>query len=210
MDPFLVWLILVILGGIWVLHRWGLLTLPRRNSFAHDGPIISSAGLLTSGSLASVHKGEYAGFQFNLIAAGSGRIIVFIQLHRKSRLHLIAIGDKSRIGEAVNKALKQHNLTKVDLEGDFPSYFTMYCTPDKELELLHLFDPADMAYFADFCRAYDFELYNDTIYISQAGDAKDKEDMSTLVADVEMFLKRNHRFLEKVETSNPIPTAQGL
>jgi hypothetical protein len=75
----------------------------------------------------------------------------------------------------------------------------LYCTPGAEIELLQLFDPADMAYFIDFCRAYDFELYKDTIYISQAANANDAGDTTSLVSDIENFLVRNKIMLDKLQ-----------
>ncbi len=169
--------------------------LPRGAKHERPGPIISSRGLLTSGKLTSLHKGESAGFPYNLIAAGDGRVIIYVQLHHDTRLHLVAIGSKSKLGPLIS----MQGLRKLDLEGDFPNYFQMYCGPKQEQELLQIFDPADMAYFVDFCQAYDFELHRDTIYISRAADAYHDGDTTPLAADIQAFLERNARLLRRIE-----------
>jgi hypothetical protein len=61
-----------------------------------------------------------------------------------------------------------------------------------------VFAPDTMADFQDFCRAYNFELYHDTIYISQAQGADDEHDDTTMVTDVINFIKENKRLLTRL------------
>jgi hypothetical protein len=165
-----------------------------------EGPILSSVQLLSGGNLTSMHKGTVAGYDYNLIASQRGRIIIFVHLHQNTFLHIVAQGDRRGTSEDLSSNVQlKKRLNKVQLEGNFPDLFSLYCTPGAEIELLQLFDPADMAYFIDFCRAYDFELYKDTIYISQAANANDAGDTTSLVTDLENFLIKNKVLLDKLQ-----------
>lgn len=164
-----------------------------------NAPILSASQIFAEGAIEPFHKGEIQGFQYNVLAGGNGRVLIFVQLHHNTFLHIVAVGDKTGLSSRISRPRLKKSLTKLDLEGDYPSYFSMYCTPGKEQELLQLFDPADMAYFVDFCRAYDFELFHDTIYISQAQGARDPDDTTVLIHDIQAFLKRNYRLLQRLE-----------
>ncbi len=186
----------VAIWGIYMAIKYG--TWARRKT--DDGPIVASAGMLTSGSLTSLHKGVIEGYVYNLIVGSNAKIFVYVQLRANTKIHIVALGDKSGLKNVELKSQLGDNLTKVDLEGNFPDYFEMYCSPIAEIELLQLFDPEDMAYFVDFCRAYDFELYKDTIYISQAANAHDEKDNTTLISDIEAVLKNNKKLFDKLQS----------
>jgi hypothetical protein len=167
-----------------------------------DNAIMASKGLLESSSLASMYVGKMAGYDYNFLHNGAGRITVFVLLDHDTALHIVGIGNKSGLGSKLSKLALRRHLRKLDLEGDFPKSFTMYCSKGREQELLELFDPEDMAFFADFCQKYDFELYNDCIYISKSGDVKEDEDKQTMVADSEVFIKRNQHWLSITKVGN--------
>lgn len=160
-----------------------------------DEPVIAPSQLLGSGALTSMDRGSMEGFSYNLIAAGSGRVIVLVDLAHNTGLHVVAIGAKSGLSGRLTAAGSR--LAKVDLEGNYPNDFSMYTTSGTEQELLQLFDPADMAYFADFCRAYDVELYHESLYFSQAASSDDTSDTTPLTKDVQQFLHRNQQLLRR-------------
>lgn len=173
---------------------------PLRNRYG-DGPILSSHGLLESPMLGVAKDNLVEGYRCHFFANTKGRNIIFVELGRNTKLHIVAIGDKSQIASKVRVQTRGKSLTKVHLEGDFPKYMSMFCTPEYEVELLHLFDPTNMAYFADFCRAYDFEIYHDALYIAKAAESRDENDSTSMVDDVQEFLKRNKRWIDKVGAS---------
>lgn len=164
-----------------------------------DEPILSAVQLLSGGNLTPLHTGSVEGYTYSFIAAQDGRIIILVYLKQSTFLHVVAVGDHSGLDSKFSFVELNARLNKVQLEGDFPKRFSLYCTPGAELELLQLFDPADMAYFVDFCRAYDFELYKDTIYISQAADANTQGDTTVLITDIESFLVKNKILLDKLQ-----------
>lgn len=167
----------------------------------NDAPILSSYGLLESPMLGIAKDNIIEGYRCHFFANTNGRNMIFVELGRNTKLHVVAIGDKSQIASRLHMLSSGKTLTKVDLEGDFPKYFSMYCTPEYEIELLHLFDPSDMAYFVDFCRAYDFEIYHDALYVAKAATSRDENDTTNMFEDVATFLERNKRWLDKVGAS---------
>lgn len=164
-----------------------------------DRSLIASKNILENTIPGSVYVSKMAGYNYNFIAGKDGRSTAFILLDKDTGIHLIAIGGKSGIDSQLSKATLRRRLQKVDLEGDFPNFFTMYCSKGHEQELLELFDPGEMALFADFCQAYDFELYKDCIYVSKAGGANDPADETSMTSDLKVFLERNNRWLKGLQ-----------
>jgi hypothetical protein len=164
-------------------------------SDTQESPVLASGELLSHAKLTSMHEGTFHGYHYNFLYNGA-RLMAFVQLGYKTGIHVVATGDKA--GPTVAMAASRAWLTPVRLEGDFPAYFQMYCSTDKEIELLTIFDPADMAYFVDFCRLYNFEIFHDTLYVSQIETAKDEADTTTMIEDVETFLKKNDRTLRRL------------
>lgn len=173
-----------------------------------DGPILMSHGLLNSGSITSLHKGEMQGYKYNLIAAQSDRVMAVVDLGYNTELHFVGLGANTAFDSKALKSKIGSLLRKVDLEGDFPQSFSLYCSRGKEQELLHLFDPADMARFADFCKAYDFELFHDTLYMAHARGGRDENDTTTMIHDLDVFLSKNWRFFKKPMAVNSLSEAK--
>jgi hypothetical protein len=163
-----------------------------------DGPILSSADMLGAGGLQALSQGELSGFKYNLLTNNKGRVMVSVQIGHFTGTHIVAFGDKSRLGGAVKQAISKKWLTAVELEGDFPDYFRLYCSPAKQMELREFFNPKTMLQFVEFCRAYDFEIFDETLFISQAQGAEDAADQTTLTADVESFLQENAQVLTRL------------
>lgn len=160
-----------------------------------DSPVLISGELLANSGLQSMHTGEFQGYKYNFLYNGS-RVMALVQLGFNTNIHVVATGD--RAGNPSLLPFSSKWLTRVELEGDFPTYFKMYCSKDKEVELLTIFDPTDMAYFVDFCRSHNFEIFHDTLYISQIDSASDDSDTTSLVTDINNFLQKNDRTLRKL------------
>jgi hypothetical protein len=165
---------------------------------AYDSPIISSTNLLEDTNLVSLERSTMSGYQYNLLTNESARTMLLVTLHHNTGLHLVAVGDRSKAGLPITQRISNKFLEPVDLEGDFPDYFKLYCSPDKQIELRELLDPTAMALLVDFCQAYDLEIFNDTLYISQAANAKDENDKTDLVSDTETFLQKYGHVLDSL------------
>lgn len=184
--------LVVIAACLYILRR------KRRSLLEQDGPILSSEGMLGSADLQSMTKGSLSGFDYNLLTNDSGRVMYFIELGHNNWSHIIAYGDKSDIGGAVTRAFTKRWLVSVDLEGDFPEYFHLLCNPEAQATVREVFTPDIMVQFIDFCRAYDFEIFQNTLYLSRARQAVDISDQTSLTTDLTNFLKQNAQVLSRL------------
>lgn len=162
-------------------------------AFTHpfDMPVIQSSDMLDEAGLMPLAQGELAGYQYSFLTNSKGRTMLNIVLKRNTGIHVVAVGSKSISSLPFSERLESRFLKPVRLEGDFPEYFHLYCTPGKERELLQIFDPATMARLIDFCKAYQFEIFHDSLYVSQAADAEDLQDDTTMVADAKTLLEKS-------------------
>ena len=153
-----------------------------------DSPLIAPSDMTEDYGLTSMAKGIMASYTYNLLTNSSDRVMLLVTLNNDTGIHVVATGSHSKSSLALSQSVQSKFLKSVELEGNYPQYFEVYCTPDKEIELLQIFDPSTMALLADFCRAYEFELFKDTLYISQSNDADDRADTTTMAKDAEDLL----------------------
>lgn len=167
-------------------YLWG------RFAFTHpiDFPVIQSSDMLETVGLTSMARGQLVGYDYNLLINGNGRVMLNVTLGNNTGIHVVATGSKSISSQPFSERIESRFLKPVTLEGDFPEHFELYCTPGKERELLQIFDPATMARLIDFCKAYELEIFHDTLHIAQAQNADDKEDQTTMLADAETLLTK--------------------
>jgi hypothetical protein len=186
-----------IIEAIIVVLVLGYTFLRRRGAMrSEDGPLLSSSDMVLTSGLTSLNQGTIAGFKYNILTNDSGKVMILVELGHNTALHLLAFGDKSGLDGLVTGAISRRWLTPVELEGDFPEYFRLYCSPEKQIELRQVFAPDTMAQFADFCRAYNFEIFHESLYISQAAKATDINDSTTMVTDISEFLTQNAAMLQ--------------
>ena len=169
-----------------------------RSGRSVDGPLMAADGMLTTPGLTAVTKSTIAGFSYILMTNRAGGVMVLVNLGETTDVHLLAYGDKSSFANRVDNPLSLKWLEPVSLEGDFPDYFHMYISPDKQMEVREIFTPDIMALFADFCRAYDLEIFHDSLYIAQNNGADDPNDQTTLMTDIENFLNQNAEVLKRL------------
>jgi hypothetical protein len=171
-----------------------------------DGPIISSADLLSEMNLSTFGKVIIAGFECNILTNADSRIMIFVNLHGNTNMHIVTIGDKSTLSSPLTERINLHFLTQVKLEGNFPDYFKLYCSPDNQVEIREVLDPSSMAFLVDFCREYDLEIYKETLYISQATTAISKTESGILAKDTDKLLVQIGHVLDVLAGSNESPT----
>jgi len=191
----------VVHGGIILLILYSFLRAVTGFKGLRDSerPVLASQDMISAGpSLESMHRAEAAGFAYNMLAGRNGKLMVFVDLGHDTAMHILAVGSKSQAAGELVGQLNDKFLRAVELEGDFPNYFKLYCTPDKQVELRTLLDPADMQRLVDFCQAYAIEIFRDQLFVSQFEMVHDSDDSTTLIADVEEFLKNNARLLRKI------------
>ena len=160
-----------------------------------DGLIIFSSATRQS-EIVFGSSMQVADFDYSILGSNDDRLILVVSLKRPTILHIVGIGSKSKQNRGLRKFRLKRLLSPVILEGNFSDQISLYCNKGQELELLQLFDPKDMAYFVDFCRSYNFEIYGQALYISQAADARDHKDKTGVIDDAKVFLERNSRLIE--------------
>jgi hypothetical protein len=166
-----------------------------------SGPILSSNELLGTGGLQGVHKGTMQGYNYVVLTNSSNSVMVSVDLGFNTGVHILACGKKAKPGSENMMSQSKQTLEPMHLEGDFSKYFRMYCTPGKERELLRVFAPDTMAHFADFCQAYNFEIYRESLFVSRAHGYDDRKDSTSLMTDLDHFLKENGRTLSRLNPS---------
>ena len=192
-----------ILRVVWLLLKYIGRKLAYLGQFASvgnsaDGPIISSADMLSATGLQSLAQGMAGNYLYNLLTNDSGKVMMLISLDRNTHMHIVAIGSQSGLISQSGQAISGKWLEPVSLEGDFPDHFQMYCTRGKQMETRQVFGPETMANFVDFCRAYNFELFESSVYISVAEDADDTGDSTTMVTDITDFIEHNQSVLQNI------------
>ena len=127
------------------------------------------------------------------IAVPSGKAIKLVELPFRSRLHLLAISKGGNLDQ-LNPTIGVTAMDAVSLEGDFGNYFSLYIDKGQDFKLRYLLDPEAMAYVADFCHKYHWEIIDDVMYIaSKSTPAKDN-----LIAD---FIAQIRPVLETKENT---------
>jgi hypothetical protein len=170
-----------------------------------DSPIISTTDYAKSTGLTDMAMGkmENGDYIYTLKTNNAGRTMMEITMDHDTEIHILAIGARSGIKSKLGYAVNHRWLETVTLEGDFPDDFEMYCTRDGQIEVRQVFDPETMAQFADFCRAYNFEIFDDMMYISVAENADDPRDTTTMVTDIISFIRRNRRVFDNLGDASP-------
>ncbi|HLC91627.1 MAG TPA: hypothetical protein VJC09_01085 [Candidatus Saccharimonadales bacterium] len=134
--------------------------------------------------------------------SNAGKIIITLQLPVKSSVHIVGLGvPDTKTSAFFDKRLASCNLEPASLEGDFPNYFSLYCSHDDQMELRQVLNPATMAFLVDFCKHEDWELFQDTLYFAQNNVSKKhsrNDDSTGAVEDAQLFVKRALPVLQRM------------
>jgi Zn-finger nucleic acid-binding protein len=119
--------------------------------------------------------------------ASSGTIIYKLELSFNTNAHLIGISNKikGKMSE-IEMYITTNNLEKIDLEGDFPNYFSLYAPNSQKMHARYVFDPAAMAYVVDYCQEFYWEIVNGEIYFV----AENSHDSTRVVSSSIDFVKQ--------------------
>lgn len=103
---------------------------------------------------------------FNYAIYTTGEDVIFeIMLSKKSQAHMLAYSNENRQSRIEKEEMLTSDMQKVVLEGDFPSYFNVYCSKNDQVDLLTILEPATMQFIKDFCKNYDIEIYHSSLYM---------------------------------------------
>lgn len=123
-----------------------------------------------------------AGPLFGEPIAPGGSVIYRLELPFNTQGHLIGISNKKHVTKSASiEFVKQNALVEVELEGDFPNYFKLFCPEGQLTHARYIFDPAAMQFVVDFCANHNWEIVYDELYFTidedQKGDAIIKKSM---------------------------------
>jgi hypothetical protein len=174
------------------------------NELLHTGDTSLIMTMYTLGvGIQSVSRGTVGTLPYNLLittdiprislpagksAAPSGQIIMNITLPWASQVHIAGISTSDNtVQQLLGNTSLDNRMTQVRLEGDFPEHFHLYCSPEKEIELLQVLDPARMAFLIDFCRYFIWELYGNNLYFVQPEKTQADDVPMTMAEAAEKF-----------------------
>ena len=129
---------------------------------------------------------KYTAFAAQNIEAAS--IIYCVQLPFATKLHLLGVPKRDAVVQ-LNPDTGGSLMERVDLEGDYQNYFTLFAEKKQQVEARYTLDPAAMAFTVDFCRSHNWEIINKELYFLQSG-ANEPSDPTDMFKDITTFIEQ--------------------
>lgn len=131
-----------------------------------------------------------------------GSVVMTLELPFASPAHIAGFGlqDQS-FKQALGNSSVDNSLKKVELEGDFPDYFRIYCEPDKEIELREVLNPSTMAFLVDFCKRMQWEIVGKSLYFAQSSKPT-SPGSETVVGDATEFVQKILPEIQKIKADD--------
>lgn len=131
----------------------------------------------------------------SIASSQAGKILLTLTLPVKSKVHIASIGiPDQKTHSGYDYEARKCGLEPASLEGDFPEYFSLYCSKEHQVELRQVLDPATMAFLVDYCKRQDWELIGDTLFFIQSSlhSKADQNDTtrSNNVEDAQNFITK--------------------
>lgn len=144
-----------------------------------------------------IKKGVVDGMRYSVLATlskdpiadkSSSAMLIAIELPFRTKIHLLGITKTSGTTELQPDG-KNGIMEKVELEGDYHTYFTLYTEEGSQQEARYVLDPKAMAFTIDFCQSHDWEIVQDTLYFTQEIGSKSDNDPTYMENDIANFIK---------------------
>jgi len=205
-DHKAVWVVLVIIAAIAVVRLRFFDMIWTRYFARSDSLVLAPADAANSVGLQTMAAGKLDDdYVYFLSTNEAGKVMMSITIDHHTAMHIVAIGSKSGVGSRLEYPASRKWLEPVSLEGNFPDDFRMYCSKGKQMEVRQVFGPETMVQFADLCRAYNFELFDNKMYISVAENAEDPADSTTMVTDITNFVSHNRPVFDHLQPTADSP-----
>ncbi len=135
---------------------------------------------------------EEAPIDLGQIRTPANQILVKVNLPVASQVHIAGFSLQDDVfKKLLGNTNVNYTMSKVELEGDFPDYFRVYCQKDKEVEVREVLDPGTMEYLVDFCNQLNWELFENTLYFVQSGtNRKVSDNNSGVIKGAEDFITK--------------------
>lgn len=179
--------------------------------FAHT-PILLS--YYTSGieEMVPLKKGKIGGMNYTAIAiignddrgiSGSAALLYMIELPFETKIHLLGIPKKTGAAP-LNPAAHKGIMERVDLEGDFNQYFSVFCEKNMQTDSRYVLDPSGMAFSVDFCQSHNWEIVGNDLFFVQGANSKSDEDPTLMFDDIEEFVRQIRPAIARPAKKRPI------
>lgn len=126
----------------------------------------------------------------NSVVTGSGQsqngFLYSVQLPFASSIHLLGIPKKS--GAFQLDPAGSGLMEKVELEGDFDDYFSLFCESGMQAEARYVLDPKAMAFVVDFCQSNNWEIVGNELYFLQTDGMHESGDTTSTFEDIDTFV----------------------
>lgn len=180
-------LIVAAIGGAFAEHN------RRHRPVTHKNSSVLMAYYTENATALPLARAKIAGLRHSSILFTRGSmeaILVSIDLPFVTNLHMVGIPKTDGV-VPLNPAAKTSSIMeKVDLEGDYPNYFTLYAEKGQQQEARYLFDPKAMGFTVDFCRSHNWEIIGDMLlFVSTSGTSR-KNDPTMMWDDIDDFVEQ--------------------
>jgi len=137
--------------------------------------------------IVNLGDGKINRLYFSSYLIDNAKILLYkIDLPYSSKLHLLSV-PRLKPGVSLDPSIGKTIMSRVDLEGDYSTYFSLFAEKDKQMEARYVLDPAAMAFTIDFCKTYNWELIDNTLYLLQDTSLK-SDDPTILYDDIQRFV----------------------
>ena len=179
----------------------------RRKNFSvnlSNTPVLLSH-YTAGGTLVPVKEGKFGDMNFSafvmvnpeIIAQGGEAGLVFrIELPFQTSVHLMGIPTKGHETQ-INPTQMGSLMERIDLEGEYSQYFSLFCEKGMQTEGRYVLDPKAMLFTLDFCQSQSWEIVANELYFVQTGPNQ-ANDPTLLTDDI-------LKFVEEIEPAVAVP-----
>lgn len=191
--------IATLLIGVWAVVGVYVVRYRRRHrSIQIEGTSVLIEYYTDGVELIPLRKGVFGDMHFAAIAAtprladpalGQAALLFVVELPFASSVHLLGI-PKQAGAVQLDPSGRGSIMERVELEGDYDKYFSLYAEKEQQLDSRYVLDPKAMAFTIDFCQSHNWEIADSTLYFVQTSPnvAGDPTSMSQdIVAFVEQI-----------------------
>lgn len=144
--------------------------LPRKITMSHTPVLL--VGKLQGDMLNGASGLTPSGYYYTYIVSGVSLFSRYktsgmysVELPYRSGAHIVGIQRKSPSLISMTSTAME----PVVLEGDYVNYFELFADNGQQSKTRYVLDPSAMVFTIDFCRSYNWEILDDTLYFESSG-----------------------------------------
>jgi hypothetical protein len=146
--------------------------------------------------LTRASSGEVAGLKYSCIVTTDLSLVLYrIELPFATKVHLVGIPKRAGVVQ-LNPASRTSIMERVDLEGDYGNYFSLYASKGQQTQSRYILDPTAMAFTVDFCRSHNWEIIGNELYFLQAS-SNSEYDATSMFDDIAHFVNEIRPAIER-------------